>query len=183
MDSTRPLDPPSPLFTRELPRIRATRDLGPVLDVACGRGRHIRALSAAGVPVVGIDRNAGFLHELRAALPSTPRVDLIQHDLESGHGLPVRAEPFGAILVFRYLHRPLLAALADGLARGGLLLYETFTVDQRQFGTGPSRDAFLLARGELATLFPTLETIEVFEGIRDDNGPAAISSLVARRAD
>ena len=38
--------------------------LGPVLDLACGRGRNALAAARWGIPIVGIDRNAAFLTEM-----------------------------------------------------------------------------------------------------------------------
>jgi SAM-dependent methyltransferase len=35
--------------------------VGPVLDIGCGPGRHVLALSAAGVPALGIDISTAFL--------------------------------------------------------------------------------------------------------------------------
>jgi SAM-dependent methyltransferase len=168
---------PSAWLERHLDALRQTAIRGPALDVACGRGRHARALAAIGHPVVGVDRNS----ELLAALAETAAVPVVRADLEAGHGLPFAAGVFGAVLVFRYLHRPLAPDLASLLAPGGLLLYETFTRDQRALGWGPSRAAFLLEPGELPRLFPQLELIAYEEGVSQGEKPAAQASLAARR--
>ena len=76
----------------------------------------------------------------------------------------------GAILVFRFLFRPLAPAISAALAPGGLLLYETFTVAQRALGSGPRRAEFLLEPGELRALFSDLEPLEHWEG-RSDGPP------------
>ncbi len=149
-----------------------------MLDLACGRGRNARAVAAAGLPVIGLDRNLESLSALRDALPDVPAV---RADLEGGAAIPFRPEAFGAVLVFRYLHRPLCAAIAGLLRPGGRLVYETFTVAQRELGHGPRRDAFLLQPGELPLLFPMLE-IEHFEEVRTEGPrPEALARLVARR--
>ena len=88
----------------------------------------------------------------------------------------------GAILVFRFLFRPLATAIVEALAPGGLLLYETFTVAQRALGTGPRRADFLLEPGELAALFSGLEPIEYAEGRSDGDPPECLARLAARRA-
>ena len=168
---------PSAWLERHRERVIHTADLGPALDVACGRGRNARALAAWGHPVVGVDRNA----ELLAELASTAPVPVVRADLETGPGLPFAAGAFGAVLVFRYLHRPLASALAALIAPGGLLVYETFTTQQREFGWGPSRAAFLLTPGELPTLFPTLEILAFDERVEAGESPEAVASLVARR--
>lgn len=169
--------PPSPFFERHRGALEASAAIGPTLDVACGRGRHARPLAEAGHPVIGVDRNAGFLAELRNASGCAA----VRSDFEQGHALPFAEAAFGAVIVFRYLHRPLASALTALLAPGGLLLYETFTRDQPALGWGPSRDAFLLEAGELPTLFAGLDVIEFREGLSAEARPAAQASLAARK--
>jgi len=160
--------PPSAFFVRWLPALADASARGPVLDLACGRGRHALAAARAGLRCVALDRNAGFLAELaaearRQALP----VEALRCDLETGLAPPLREACFGAVLVFRYLHRPLAPWIEGLLAPGGLLLYETFT-----------NPAFLLEPGELPRLFPKLETLAFEEGVYDG---AACARLAARR--
>ncbi len=82
---------------------------------------------------------------------------------------------YGAILVFNYLHRPLMPVLIDALAPGGVLIYETFTRGQAARGH-PRNPAFLLDDGELPRLVRPLEVVRSFEGERDGN---LIASVVA----
>ena len=55
---------------------------------------------------------------------------------------------FTAVIVTNYLYRPLLPALLEAVAPGGLLLYETFAIGNDRFGK-PSNPDFLLQPGEL----------------------------------
>ena len=143
---------PSPLFEQFLPALREASRRGPVLDLACGRGRHALAAAERGIPVVALDRNACFLAELQAAAARRQLpVTLVRTDLETGLGLPVRPGSCGAILVFRFLFRPLAPDICAALTAGGLLLYETFTIRQRDLGYGPGNPDFLLRDGELRT--------------------------------
>jgi hypothetical protein len=87
----------------------------------------------------------------------------------------------GAILVFRFLFRPLAAAICEALAPGGLLLYETFTVAQRALGSGPRRAEFLLEPGELGALFASLACLAYTEGRSEGDAPEQLASLAARR--
>jgi len=173
---------PSPHLLAHLARLREAAARGPVVDLACGRGRNALAAAAAGVRVLGIDRDAEALDALAVAareqgLPVQP----LRADLETPHGIPVRPRSCGAILVFRFLFRPLAPAIAEALAPGGLLLYETFTIEQRSLPQGPRNPAFLLERGELARLFPRLEALDAWEGVRAGPEPEAVASLCARR--
>jgi len=142
--------PPSDFFSDQLAQIQAASRLGVVVDLACGLGRHTLAAAAAGVSVVGIDRNRASLTELReAAARREFAVETLFADLEDPAEIPLRSHCCGAVLVFRYLHRPLIPAITRVLAPGGLLVYETFTIDQRQLGTGPRNPDHLLEPGEL----------------------------------
>ena len=173
---------PSAFFSAHLDAVVEAASRGPVLDLACGRGRHALVLAERGIPVVALDRNRDHLDVLaRAARGLRGAVERVECDLESGAPPVLVQAPFAVVLVFRYLHRPLMPWIARLLAPGGLLLYETFTRAQRRLGWGPARDAFLLEPGELPSLFPTLETLVYEEGPSDEPRPAETARLMARR--
>ncbi|HEX9814024.1 MAG TPA: class I SAM-dependent methyltransferase [Myxococcota bacterium] len=173
--------PPSGFFSDQLARIRAASELGVVADVACGRGRHTLVAAAAGIPAIGIDRNRAFLTELReAATGRELAVETVCADLEDPVEIPLRSGCCGAVLVFRYLHRPLIPAIARVLAPGGLLLYETFTIHQRALGTGPRNPDHLLLPGELPELFSELEILEHWEGLSAEPENAHVARISAR---
>jgi rhodanese-related sulfurtransferase len=150
---------------------------GKALDVACGFGRHALYLAAAGFDVTAVDRDAGKIESLRAAvgrlgLPVDARVV----DLEAG-AFDLGSEAYALILVIHYLHRPLLPAIRDALARGGLLLYETFTEGQASRGRPRSPD-HLLKAGELPRLVAPLEVLREREGECEGR---MVASVAARR--
>ena len=156
---------------------------GPILDLACGRGRHALACAELGASVLAIDRNKAALESLQARAKER-RLDLqcICADLETDRGIPVMPGSCAAILVFRFLFRPLAAAIVQALRPGGLLLYETFTLEQRGLSSGPRNPAFLLARGELPQLFSELEILEFEEILSTGAKPQALARLTARRS-
>jgi len=173
---------PSPLVAAHLDALRAGAGLGPVVDFACGRGRNALAIAGHGIPVLGIDRSAEFLAELCAAAHARALpVRAVRADLESAPALPLAEGRCGALVVCRYLHRPLARGLEALLAPGGWLLYETFTLHQRELGYGPENPDFLLIPGELPTLFPGLEVALYWEGTSDEPRPAAVARLAARK--
>ena len=75
---------PSPFFEQQIDALREAARLGPVVDLASGRGRHALASASAGLSTIAVDRHAGLLRELEerareARLPlSTVRFDLEQ---------------------------------------------------------------------------------------------------------
>lgn len=175
-------EPASAFVLRHRALLGATAPLGPVADLACGRGRNALELARGGRTVIGIDRSASALEDLaqRAAGAALP-VQAVRADLESAAAIPLRTASCGAVVVARYLHRSLCDALAELLAPGGLLLYETFTRDQEKLGYGPKNPAFLLEAGELPRLFPRLTVVAAEEGLFEDGRPYALGRLLARR--
>lgn len=145
----------SPWIARFLPDLPST---GHGLDLACGSGRHLRALIAAGWHMTGIDRDISGLQDLAGQR----QVDAIQADLEDGSPFPLAGRHFDLVIVTNYLHRPLLPLLPDLLAPGGWLLYETFMVGQERYGRPTSPD-FLLQPDELLHRTLGRLTIRAFE--------------------
>jgi len=173
--------PPSEFFRSQLDRIRAASRLGAVTDLACGMGRHSLAAAEAGIAVVGIDRNRTFVDELRkAAAQRALAVDTVLADLENPSEVPLRSRCCGAVMVFRYLHRALAPAISRVLVPGGLLIYETFTIQQRELRAGPRNPEHLLQPGELPELFSELEILEHWEGLSAPPENAHVARLLAR---
>lgn len=147
-------DAPSPWIARFAPLVpRAAR----VLDLACGHGRHARHFAARGNRVVAVDRDAAAI----AALSREANIDARVLDLETG-AWPLGIERFDAIVVCRYLHRPLFPRLLAALADDGVLIYETFARGNEAFGR-PANPEFLLVPGELLALAAPGLTVVAFE--------------------
>jgi SAM-dependent methyltransferase len=129
---------------------------GPVLDVACGHGRHMRWFAQNGHPVTGIDRDP----EAIAAVAAVGRA--LPADIENGPW-PLGRETFAAVVVTNYLWRPLFPSLLASVAEGGVLLYETFAEGNETVGK-PSRPDFLLRHGELPALCADLRIVAYEDG-------------------
>ncbi len=154
---------------------------GPVLDLACGGGHNGVFLAAEGLPVVCCDRSPEALKRTRdlADEHGVTVGSLWQADLEREGANPLPVDFYGGVLVFRYLHRPLIPHIRKSLKVGGVLMYETFTVEQPRFGR-PRNPDFLLKKGELRGWFENWEVIDFFEGIRE--GPErAVAQIVCRK--
>jgi tellurite methyltransferase len=153
---------------------------GPVLDLACGRGHNGIYLATKGLEVVLADASEEALKRgSRLAEQKGVKVSLWQVDLERTTDNPLQEDRYSAILVFRYLHRPLMPCIKKALTRGGLLMYETFTADQPRFGK-PRNPNFLLRPGELIKWFEHWQVIHSFEGIQK-NPKRAIAQIVCRK--
>lgn len=161
-----------------------------VLDLACGEGRNGLFLVSHNVPVLFADNNEAHLQSIEPAL--VPALDpagtsagtsacwLVDFEAEVSEGRnPLAGKLFDAVIVFNYLHRPLFPLIREAIRPGGLIVYETFTVDQKRFGR-PSNPDFLLGHGELAQAFVGWEFIRSFEG-EASNPKRAIARLIARK--
>jgi len=155
--------------------------------MACGRGRNGLYLVAHEIPVVFADRDTAALAKVKQALidrgcdDSERLATLWSVDLEVPGSAPLAGREYAGILVFRYLHRPLFEDLKRAVCPGGAVIYETFTVEQTQFGR-PRNPDYLLRRGELAAIFSDWQVLHSFEGIVESDvagGPQAIAQIVA----
>ncbi len=153
---------------------------GAVLDVAMGTGRSALHLASLGYEVTGIDISPVAVERCQGqALRQGLRIEAVCADLGS---YPLPREGYDVVLDFYYLQRELCPRLSEALRPGGVLVFETFTVEQRRFGWGPQQEEFLLRPGELRELFPQLEAVVYREGVQEsERGPKAVAGLVARK--
>jgi SAM-dependent methyltransferase len=94
-------------------------------------------------------------------------------------------QEYDVIVVFFYLHRPIFPALIESLKPNGVLIYETFTIDNYMRHRHPRRWEFCLAHNELLRLTSNLRVLSYDEGEHDDShGPGSIftARLVAQQA-
>ena len=151
---------------------------GKVLDVACGRGRHALLMASAGFEVRAIDRNPEAIEFVKATAERLNlRIDAAVVDLETDPPPALSPPHYDAILVFNYLHRPLMPALREALAPGGRIFYETFTTRQAERGH-PRNPDFLLREGELVEAMAPLRIVRSREGELDAR---FLASCVAER--
>lgn len=158
--------PPAKFLVQQLHRLPK----GKILDVASGSGRHALFLASLGYQVDAVDRDESALAQLSAGARAryltgiNPRVlDLEPPPQEPNLG----HEAYDGILVFFYLNRPLFPYLIDALTPGGVLLYETFTVDNHVRHRHPKRREFCLAPCELLSLTHGLRILHYDEGLHE----------------
>jgi SAM-dependent methyltransferase len=163
---------PSPWVVRFASRLPADSR---VLDLACGHGRHARWLARRGCQVTAVDVDPAC----GASLATEPGIEFVEADLESGTW-PFAGRQFDAVIVVHYLHRPLLGLLAEAVAPGGRLVYETFARGNEQFGR-PRNPDFLLRPRELLDAFGDLRILAFEDGLVAAPQPAMIQRIAALR--
>ena len=153
---------------------------GVVLDVAAGRGRNALALARADMRVVAVDFSAEAMR-LLASYAQAERLAIwpVVANLDSFH---LKDESFVAIVNINFLDRALFPNFARALRPGGVLIADTFLIDQAAIGH-PRDLRFLLGHGELRALAAGLEVEEYREGmVTYPNGDRAFrASMLARR--
>ena len=190
--------PPSPFILEQIDSWlgarpeNAAKDPVELVDLACGKGRHITAVLKrvyeASFKITAVDANRQILEKLTASLKGRKEITAVCLDLER-KGL-VLAEAldnrlFDLVLVTNYLHRPVLKQFFALVRPNGLLIYETFGKGNEIFGR-PSNPDFLLREGELASALPdTFAMRHQFFGQRrdiyPDRPPAIIYQFAAQR--
>lgn len=165
---------PAPLLARHAPTLRDLITLlgtPRVLDLACGQGRNGLFAASLGCSVLGVDANDEALATARKAAESAAgQAEFVRMDMENDPQAPrevLASDAYDVVLVFRYLHRPLLPRIARAVRPGGLLIYQTFTVDHPDHSphNRPRNPDFLLQHSELAKAFGRDYTVlDVGEG-------------------
>lgn len=141
---------PEPFVKECLPYMAA----GKVLDVACGEGRHALYLAQASptFKVLGVDRSPTAIQAARnRAAQLNVSAEFAVRDLEKDF-LPT--ETFNTIVVTRYWQADLCPHLVSHLTVGGVLVYETYTLDYLRYGERTR--SHLLQSGQLRDTFAQL---------------------------
>jgi len=148
---------------------------GKALDIAMGAGQNAVFLARHGCDVTGVDFSASAVAMARM-LAAREGLDLraVTADMLA---FPFPEDCFDLIVNFNFLERSLIPLIRSSLKAGGLLFFETYTVEQARFGR-PCNPAHLLEPNELLSWF--LDCFIIFYHERIDNG-RAIASLIARK--
>lgn len=174
-------------WTASLPATVITESLallptrGRAFDIACGRGTNAMFLAQLGLTVDAWDISDVAIDQLQERVRAL--------------GLPLNASccdikperlggrQWDVIVNCHYLDRSLTAAMKTALAPGGLILFQTFTA-AKQIRSGPSKPDFLLATGELRSMFADFDVLlERDESASTDpeNPLAGRAMLIARK--
>jgi tellurite methyltransferase len=148
---------------------------GRALDVACGYGQNTLYLARKGLSTTGIDRSMVSLAAGReAAVRANLNASFVQADLRC-FALPEIT--FSVVICFKYHDCALYPSIRAALRPGGLLIYETYTSEHRNFALKPSNPAHFLERNELLNVFGNWEIIFYHEAWIG----RGVASLVARK--
>jgi SAM-dependent methyltransferase len=128
-----------------------------------GGGRNALFLSSKGFKVDGIDISHDAIESaLKLAQEIQAKISTQLVDLENDFF--IKEENYDVIICFNFLQRSLIPSMKKGLRDGGVIVYETYIVDQAQFGK-PTNPDYLLKHNELLELFKDFRCLRYHEGI------------------
>ena len=148
---------------------------GTALDVAGGVGRHAIWLAKRNWNVDLVDvSEVGIAEAKKNARRYPAKIQFLVRDLKK-FSLP--RNRYDVVLVFFYLERSIFPDLLRALRPGGLLLYKTYTLEQRKFGGGPTHPMHVLKPNELIEAFSELQILLYRETLRE----RGIAEMVGRK--
>lgn len=164
---------PSPFLKEQVGRL----PVGKALDIAMGEGRNAVFLAKKGFDVDGVDLSEVALKKARRlARENHVSITTINADLNS---YTIKPESYDVILNIDYLQRSLIPQIKRGLRRGGVVVYENYTVKQLENTGGKALQRnFLLDEGELQKLFKDFKILVYRE---TNDGKEARASLIAQK--
>jgi tellurite methyltransferase len=168
-----PNEPPSEFLAAHADLIS-----GRVLDVAAGAGRNALFLARRGAIVEALDISLTGLRLARQEAAAEGLTLLAaQVDLES---FPLPRRRYDAIINIRYLQRSLFVPFRQAIKPGGIILFETFLIDQQALSEHRTA-AYLLQRGELRAAFSDWDVLICEEGFYQTScGPSYLARMIAR---
>lgn len=135
---------------------------GKALDVAGGVGRHAIWLAERGWQAKLVDVSETGI-EIAQENAQQRQVRLEPQVLDLNTVSDLGREHYDLILVFFYLRRKLFPALISALRPNGILIYKTYTTEQRKFAGGPTHPLHLLQPNELLHAFQSLHILHYHE--------------------
>ena len=127
---------------------------GKALVLAMGEGRNAVFLAKNGFDVDGCDISDKAIEKATLfARESDVILNAFAADLEE---YEIPADKYDLITCFYYTQKSLIPQIKKGLKKGGLVMFETYSIDQLKYGKdapGPKNPAYLLKHNELLDIF------------------------------
>lgn len=133
-----------------------------VLDMGMGEGRNAVFLAGKGYKVTGIDISSVAIK--KAQLLAREFGVRIKTIVASLNNYKIPKGSLDAIICFYYVDRTLNKRMVEWLRPGGILIYESYTDNQRKVKGNENYDKrYLLRVGELAKMFPKFKILKYEE--------------------
>lgn len=142
-----------------------------------GTGRNSLYLASKGFQVEGVDNSQDNLNSVQKFAKEI-NVEISTHLVNLEKDMFIKEESYDAIICFNFLQRSLIPPIIKGLRPGGVIIYETYIIDQAQFGK-PSNPDYLLRHNELLELFKDFRCLRYHEGLMAER--KTVAGIVAEK--
>ncbi|MCP5003584.1 MAG: methyltransferase domain-containing protein [Planctomycetes bacterium] len=153
---------------------------GRALVLAMGEGRNALFLARNGFDVDGCDVSDVAVDKCRLfARENNIKINAFAADLEE---YKIPTEQYDLITCIYYTQRDLIPQIKAGLRKGGMVLFETYSIDQLSYGEnapGPKNPEYLMKHNELLELFSDFHILYYKEGEIAEK--KSVASLIARK--
>ncbi len=153
---------------------------GKALVLAMGEGRNAVFLAENGFDVDGCDISEKAIEKTKLFAQETGvTLNAFVADLEE---YKISADKYDLITCFYYTQRDLTPQIKEGLKNGGMVMIETYSIDQLKYGDdapGPKTPAYLLKHNELLDSFRDFRILYYREGEIAEN--KSVVSLIAQK--
>jgi tellurite methyltransferase len=149
---------------------------GRVLELAMGEGHNAIFLARQGFAVTGVDiSDVAVERSVRLSQAAGITIDAQCMDLRT---TTLPADAYDVVVCFYFLQRDLFPQIVSTLKIGGMVIYETYTSEQAQYGHS-TNPAYLLQPNELLEAFRALR-IRVYRELIVP-GSKAVASLIGEK--
>jgi 2-polyprenyl-3-methyl-5-hydroxy-6-metoxy-1,4-benzoquinol methylase len=169
---------PDPFLLSAYGEFLAGRAPGNALDVAGGVGRHAIWLAQQGWRVKLLDISEVGIKQAAENAKRTATAGSISSEVRDLNVMQdLGRDQYDLVIVFFFLQRELFPALISALKPGGILIYKTYTIEQKNFAGGPSHPMFLLEPNELLHAFSSMRVLSYHETTQQKG----VAELVAQK--
>ena len=170
-----PTKSPSRFLVEQMGRLPRGR----ALDVATGSGRNAIFLAMNGYEVDAIDYSSVAVSQLQSFVKQESLAVTVKQEDLTAYRIPEGT--YDLIINFNYLERSLIPQMIKGLKPSGMILFETYTIEQPRYGR-PRNPCYLLKPNELINSFKDLHIIYYHERVdHSSEETKAIASLLAQK--
>jgi len=149
---------------------------GKALDIAMGEGRNTLFAASLGYEAWGVDiSEVGISRAESLARENKLTIHTQVADLDD---FKIDESTYDLIICFYFLDRRLFEGIRRGLKSGGVLVFETFTVDHLKYSS--FKREWVLEKNELREAFSELNVLD-YQEVDEPENETAYASLLARK--
>ena len=142
-----------------------------------GGGRNSVYLASQGFQVEGVDNSQEAINSA-LKLAKEKNVEITAHLVDLEKDLFIEEESYDVIICFNFLQRSLIPRMKKGLHPNGIIVYETYIIEQARFGR-PTNPDYLLKHNELLDFFREFRCLRYHEGIMKKG--KAIAGIITQK--